>query len=82
MPTKLRAIAEAGFEGVEPFEMDVLADVHSPREIGRTIADLGLRCVTLQPFRDFESLPAPGRGRRSTGRSASSTCCTISAPIR
>ncbi len=51
------AIAEAGFEGVELFEADLLADTHTPREIGRMIADLGLRCVTLQPFRDFEGLP-------------------------
>lgn len=57
LTTKLRAIAEAGFEGVELFEADLLADTHTPREIGRMIADLGLRCVTLQPFRDFEGLP-------------------------
>ncbi|MFD0935023.1 sugar phosphate isomerase/epimerase family protein, partial [Methylobacterium trifolii] len=61
LPTKLRAIAEAGFAGVELFEADVLADPHTPREIGAMIADLGLRCVTLQPFRDFEGLPEPRR---------------------
>lgn len=61
LPEKLAAIAAAGFEGVELFEADVLADPHTPREIGRIIADHGLRCVTLQPFRDFEGLPEPRR---------------------
>ncbi|MCJ2032990.1 bifunctional sugar phosphate isomerase/epimerase/4-hydroxyphenylpyruvate dioxygenase family protein [Methylobacterium sp. J-068] len=61
LPEKLAAIAAAGFEGVELFEADVLADTHKPREIGRMIADHGLRCVTLQPFRDFEGLPEPRR---------------------
>ncbi len=61
LTAKLQAIAGAGFDGVELFEADLLADTHSPREIGKMISDLGLRCVTLQPFRDFEGLAGKQR---------------------
>ena len=60
---KLAAIAEAGFEGVEIFETDILAHDGPPAEVGRMAADLGLEIVALQPFRDFEGMPEPARAR-------------------
>lgn len=60
---KLRAIAAAGFDGVEVFENDFLTFDGSPRDVGRMIADLGLAIVAFQPFRDFEGMPEPLRGR-------------------
>lgn len=36
---KLRAIAKAGFAGVEIFENDFLAFDESPREVGRMVRD-------------------------------------------
>ncbi|WP_119420599.1 bifunctional sugar phosphate isomerase/epimerase/4-hydroxyphenylpyruvate dioxygenase family protein [Desertibaculum subflavum] len=60
---KLQAIAAAGFEGVEIFENDFLAFDGSPREVGRMVADAGLRITLFQPFRDFEGMPEPQRGR-------------------
>jgi 4-hydroxyphenylpyruvate dioxygenase len=60
---KLRAIAAAGFDGVEVFENDFLTFDGNPRDVGRMIADLGLAIVAFQPFRDFEGMPEPLRGR-------------------
>ncbi|MGE0255749.1 MAG: bifunctional sugar phosphate isomerase/epimerase/4-hydroxyphenylpyruvate dioxygenase family protein [Alphaproteobacteria bacterium] len=60
---KLQAIAAAGFDGVEIFENDFLAFDGSPREVGRMVADAGLRITLFQPFRDFEGLPEPQRSR-------------------
>ncbi|WP_186417952.1 sugar phosphate isomerase/epimerase and 4-hydroxyphenylpyruvate domain-containing protein [Bosea sp. CS1GBMeth4] len=60
---KLRAIAAAGFDGVEVFENDFLTFDGGPRDVGRMIADLGLAIVAFQPFRDFEGMPEPLRGR-------------------
>jgi 4-hydroxyphenylpyruvate dioxygenase len=60
---KLTAIAEAGFEGVELFETDVLGHDGAPAEIGRMARDLGLTVVAFQPFRDFEGMPGPRRAR-------------------
>jgi 4-hydroxyphenylpyruvate dioxygenase len=54
---KLRAIAQAGFDGVEIFENDLLTAQKSPREIGALIRELGLKCTVFQPFRDFEGMP-------------------------
>jgi len=61
--TKLRAIADAGFEHVEIFESDLLASPESVPVIGAMMRDLGLTCVAFQPFRDFEGMPAAERGR-------------------
>lgn len=58
---KLAAIAEAGFDGIEIFEQDFIADAHSPAEIGRMVRDHGLEILLFQPFRDFEGLPEPLR---------------------
>ena len=60
---KLAAIAAAGFDGVEIFENDFLTFDGGPRDVGRTIRDLGLTCVAFQPFRDFEGMPEPERAR-------------------
>ena len=40
---KLEAIAAAGFDGIEIFEQDFLADAGSPREIGQRVRDHGWR---------------------------------------
>jgi len=60
---KLRAVAAAGFSGVEIFENDLLSSPISPREIGATIRDLGMVCTVFQPFRDFEGMPVEQRDR-------------------
>src|SRR5258707_14006425 len=60
---KLRAIAGAGFDAVEIFENDLLSFNGSPRGVGRLCRDLGLSICAFQPFRDFEGMPEPQRGR-------------------
>ena len=60
---KLDAIAAAGFDGIEIFEQDFIADEGSPAEVGRMIRDHGLEITLFQPFRDFEGLPEPERAR-------------------
>jgi 4-hydroxyphenylpyruvate dioxygenase len=60
---KLEAIAAAGFAGVEIFESDLLSFNGTPRDVARLVASLGLKIVTFQPFRDFEGMPEPQRGR-------------------
>ncbi|MCH2095283.1 MAG: sugar phosphate isomerase/epimerase and 4-hydroxyphenylpyruvate domain-containing protein [Rhodobacteraceae bacterium] len=60
---KLMAIATAGFDGIEIFEQDFIADQASPRAIGEMIRDHGLNITLFQPFRDFEGLPEPYRAK-------------------
>jgi 4-hydroxyphenylpyruvate dioxygenase len=60
---KLRAIAAAGFSGIEIFEQDFIAQEGSPRDIGNMIRDMGLEITLFQPFRDFEGLPEPFRAK-------------------
>ncbi|MBW9064794.1 sugar phosphate isomerase/epimerase and 4-hydroxyphenylpyruvate domain-containing protein [Rhizobium herbae] len=60
---KLGAIAKAGFDGVEIFENDFLVFDESPRQVGRMVRDHGLEITLFQPFRDFEGMPEPLRGR-------------------
>jgi 4-hydroxyphenylpyruvate dioxygenase len=60
---KLTAIANAGFDGVEIFEMDFVAFDHTPREVGRMVRDSGLAVTLFQPFRDFEGMPDPLRAK-------------------
>jgi 4-hydroxyphenylpyruvate dioxygenase len=60
---KLDAIAAAGFRHVEIFENDLLSAAITPAEVARQVATLGLKIVTLQPFRDFEGMPEPQRAR-------------------
>ncbi|MFD7312001.1 TIM barrel protein [Promicromonospora sp. NPDC059942] len=53
---KLHACADAGFDGVEIFEPDLVVTDRSPEEI-RALADrLGLSLDLYQPFRDFEGV--------------------------
>ncbi|MFS4437683.1 bifunctional sugar phosphate isomerase/epimerase/4-hydroxyphenylpyruvate dioxygenase family protein [Paracoccaceae bacterium GXU_MW_L88] len=63
LPEKLRAIASAGYHGVEIFENDVLAHDGGPAEIGQMVREHGLDIVAFQPFRDFEGMPEPQRSR-------------------
>ncbi|SMF51941.1 4-hydroxyphenylpyruvate dioxygenase [Tistlia consotensis] len=60
---KLDAIAAAGFDGVEIFENDFLAYPAGAAEVGRLVREAGLAVTVFQPFRDFEGLPEPQRGR-------------------
>jgi 4-hydroxyphenylpyruvate dioxygenase len=53
---KLEAIAAAGFDGIEIFEQDFIAEAGNPAEIGAMIRDHGLGIEIFQPFRDFEGL--------------------------
>ncbi|MCV3768864.1 bifunctional sugar phosphate isomerase/epimerase/4-hydroxyphenylpyruvate dioxygenase family protein [Rhizobium sp. TRM95796] len=63
LDAKLRAIAAAGFHGVEIFENDLLAFDRTPREVGQMVHDQGLEITLFQPFRDFEGMPEPHRSR-------------------
>ena len=76
---KIRAIAEAGFDGVEIFENDLLAFPGSPREVGRIVRDAGMQCTLFQPFRDLEGMPPSSARVRSSASSASSTSWRSSA---
>lgn len=60
---KLAAIAEAGFDGIEIFENDLVAFDGSPADAGKMARDAGLAITLFQPFRDFEGLPEPQRSR-------------------
>lgn len=63
LPDKLEAAAVAGFDGVEVMESDLLAYDGSPEDVRRIAQDLGLTIDIYQPFRDFEAMPEPQRGR-------------------
>jgi 4-hydroxyphenylpyruvate dioxygenase len=63
LEAKLWAIAEAGFEGVELFENDLLIYPDTPRVVGGIMRDQGLICTAFQPLRDFEGMPAQARQR-------------------
>jgi Xylose isomerase-like TIM barrel len=54
---KLRAIAAAGFDGVEIFENDLVNSGASPRQIHELAQDVGLTIELFQPFRDLEGVP-------------------------
>jgi 4-hydroxyphenylpyruvate dioxygenase len=60
---KLNAIAAAGFRGVEIFENDLLSYHGAPADVAKEVADLGLKVITFQPFRDFEGMPDSQRSR-------------------
>jgi len=60
---KLAAIAKVGFDGIEIFEQDFIADTGTPREIGNMIRDHGLEITLFQPFRDLEGLTGDARQR-------------------
>jgi 4-hydroxyphenylpyruvate dioxygenase len=50
---KLHACAAAGFDGVELFEPDLIANDHSPEEIRALSSRLGLSLNLYQPLRDI-----------------------------
>ncbi|OEU86637.1 4-hydroxyphenylpyruvate dioxygenase [Streptomyces abyssalis] len=54
---KLRAVAAAGFDGVEIFENDLVVSAMTPESVRALCADLGLTIDLYQPFRDFEAVP-------------------------
>lgn len=54
LPEKLHAIADAGYQGVEIFENDLLYYTGSPADIRQMAVDLGLQITLFQPFRNFE----------------------------
>lgn len=60
---KLEAISAARFDAVEIFENDLVTFNGTPSDVSRVTKDLGLGIVTLQPFRDFEGMPADQRAR-------------------
>jgi 4-hydroxyphenylpyruvate dioxygenase len=60
---KLSAAAEAGFDGVELFEADLVASPLRPAEVRERLAELGLTLELYQPFRDFEAMPEPDLAR-------------------
>ena len=60
---KLEAAALVGFDGVEVMEADLLAYDGSPADIRRIASDVGITIDLYQPFRDFEAMPDPQRGR-------------------
>ncbi|MES2867106.1 MAG: sugar phosphate isomerase/epimerase and 4-hydroxyphenylpyruvate domain-containing protein, partial [Actinomycetota bacterium] len=53
---KLHACAEAGFDGVEIMDADLIAAPESPEEIRALCERLGLRIDMFQPFRDAEGV--------------------------
>jgi 4-hydroxyphenylpyruvate dioxygenase len=53
---KLHACARAGFDGVELFEPDLIANDHSPEEIRALAHRLGLSLDLYQPLRDVEGV--------------------------
>ncbi len=63
LESKLRAIADAGFSGVEIFENDLLTANLSASEVRDRLSFLGLTCTMFQPFRDFEGMPDTLRAR-------------------
>jgi 4-hydroxyphenylpyruvate dioxygenase len=53
---KLHACAEAGFDGVEIMDADLIAAPESPEEIRALCDRLGLKIEMFQPFRDVEGV--------------------------
>jgi 3-dehydroshikimate dehydratase len=53
---KLEAAADAGFDGIELFETDLIGSPLSPAEVRIRAAELGLTIDLYQPFRDFEAV--------------------------
>jgi 4-hydroxyphenylpyruvate dioxygenase len=57
LPEKLAAAAQAGFDGVEIFENDLIHCPLAPEAVARQAADLGLSIDLYQPLRDVEAVP-------------------------
>jgi 4-hydroxyphenylpyruvate dioxygenase len=54
---KLKAIAKAGYDGIELFENDLTISDLKPTDVRKIAADLGIEIAALQPFRDYEAMP-------------------------
>lgn len=65
---KLTSIAEAGFDGVELFENDLLHYPGSRQDVRDVCQKLGLTIELYQPFRDFEGAASPQELKRNLGR--------------
>lgn len=76
LPEKLRAIAAAGFDGVEIFDNDLVYYPGSPAQIRELCAELGLEILLFQPFRDFEGGPRESLAQNLHAQRASSTSCS------
>ncbi len=50
---KIQAIAAVGFDGIEIFEQDFIADPHSPRDVAARVRDAGLELMLFQPSPRF-----------------------------
>ncbi|WP_129646550.1 bifunctional sugar phosphate isomerase/epimerase/4-hydroxyphenylpyruvate dioxygenase family protein [Peristeroidobacter agariperforans] len=61
LDAKLRAIADAGFDGVELVENDLLAFDGTARDVGRMIREFGLKCTAFQRVDDFEGMSGAAR---------------------
>jgi 4-hydroxyphenylpyruvate dioxygenase len=64
---KIDAVADAGFDGLEIFENDLVTSPLSPAEIRRRCEDRLLYVDMYQPFRDFEAV-SPEQLRRNLRR--------------
>lgn len=56
LEAKMSACAEAGFDGIEVFEPDLVASELTPEEVRARADRLGLTLDLYQPFRDFEGV--------------------------
>ncbi|TXS90241.1 sugar phosphate isomerase/epimerase and 4-hydroxyphenylpyruvate domain-containing protein [Parahaliea maris] len=55
---KIQAAGQAGYDGIEIFENDLMLFNESPSVVRQMAQDSGLEIIALQPFRDFECMPA------------------------
>lgn len=60
---KITAASQAGFDGIEIFENDLLLFHESPTVVRKMAEDAGLKIIALQPFRDFEGMPDAKRAQ-------------------
>ena len=73
---KMQSCADAGFDGIEVFEPDLVAAPQSPEEI-RALADrLGLTLDLFQPFRDAEGVDTRRSPPTCAGPRRSSPSCS------
>lgn len=56
---KLKVIADAGFDGIEIFEQELIAYSEAPAEVGQMVREHGLQINLFQPIRDFSGLAEP-----------------------
>jgi 4-hydroxyphenylpyruvate dioxygenase len=56
LDSRVRAIAAAGFDGIELTEDDVMNGELSPEGVGQFVRDLGLEIYLYQPIRDIEGV--------------------------